>query len=138
MQFKEAREVLIKDSSFSDLGPAMLGRLLLHASTRILTPEELVYKQGEHAGTDFFLIVKGKVRIVSGSATEETAVRGPGETIGEIGILNPDRQRTADVIASAKTDVLVWDYSRLPDDLREFILPILERVAFDRISADLH
>ena len=78
-------------------------------------PERPIARQGE-VGTGFFLIVRGRVRVVHDGVT--IAHLGPGEVFGEISVLD-QMPRIASVIAVEPTiclGVASWDFERLLEE----------------------
>ena len=94
-------------SLFRSLSEEALASLAQTASTRTLAPDEVLIRKGD-SGDSLFLIHEGWVKIVTeDSRGEELIINkcGPGETIGEMALL--DRSpRSATVIALDRSEVL--------------------------------
>ena len=94
-------------SLFRSLSEEALASLDQTASTRTLAPDEVLIRKGD-SGDSLFLIHEGWVKIVTeDSRGEELIINkcGPGETIGEMALL--DRSpRSATVIALDRAEVL--------------------------------
>lgn len=137
MNFFDVRDSLLNCPALSGLDEKMKGLLLLRARPRTFTAGEVLFEKGQQADTTFFLITGGKLQLLSNRAGETIARLGPGELLGEIGLLDPSKKRSATVVAKEDSNVIEWDFHELGKDLQVMILPILERVAFDRIAGDL-
>ena len=91
-------------------------------------PERPIARQGE-VGTGFFLIVRGRVRVVHDGVT--IAHLGPGEVFGEISVLD-QMPRIASVIAVEPTSCLAvasWDFERLLEEQPRVAIGLLRTVA---------
>ncbi len=75
-----------------------------------LAPGETFIQQGE-SGDCMYLIIHGRVRVHSGERT--IIVLGPGETVGEFAILDPE-PRSASV--TAEESVLLFRIDKAPFD----------------------
>jgi serine phosphatase RsbU (regulator of sigma subunit) len=76
----------------------------------------ILFREGE-TGDRFYIIVAGRVEIVKALGTEDErrlALRGPGEFIGEMSLLNPDGLRTA--TARVHEDTRLLELSRADFD----------------------
>jgi monovalent cation:H+ antiporter, CPA1 family len=118
---------------FSGLKPAEIQALARLFQPRLLVPDEVVIRKGDH-GTEMFLISSGAVEVVlPGRRTR----LGSGEFFGELALLD-DRPRQADVVALAYCRVLVLGAADFRRFLREFpeAKTEIERVATIRRDAD--
>ena len=91
-------------------------------------PERPIARQGE-VGTGFFLVVRGRVRVVHDGVT--IALLGPGEVFGEISVLD-QMPRIASVIAVEPTTCLAvasWDFERLLEEQPKVAIGLLRTVA---------
>lgn len=105
-------EYLRKVALFSSLTDRALGAIAANA-------EVIEYGQGQYIvrqkqiGTGFYLIVRGRARVVRGS--DELAVLGPGNFFGELSVLDQS-PRMAHVVAIEPTVCLAlasWDFIQL-------------------------
>jgi CRP/FNR family cyclic AMP-dependent transcriptional regulator len=89
--------------------------------------ERVIARQGE-IGTGFFLVVRGRVRVVRDGAT--IAHIGPGEFFGELSVLDGG-PRVAQVVSDEPTTCLAlasWDFERVLRDEPGVALAILRVV----------
>ncbi|MBI5877684.1 MAG: SpoIIE family protein phosphatase [Chloroflexi bacterium] len=80
--------------------------------TLALDTGTLMLHEGDVADR-FFVLAEGEVDVIKALGTSDErllAVRGPGAFIGEMGLLNPERQRTASV--RARTPVQMYEMTR--------------------------
>ncbi|MBI5825591.1 MAG: cyclic nucleotide-binding domain-containing protein [Chloroflexi bacterium] len=109
---------LQKTSMFMNLSEEALADLAVKASTRTLEKDEVLMRKGER-GDSLFLIHDGWVKIVTeDSKGDELIINkcGPGETIGEMSLLDGS-PRSATVIALTASEVF-----ELKQDVFEEIL----------------
>lgn len=79
----------------------------------------ILFREGE-PGDRFSIIVEGQIEIIKSFATSEQslmAVEGPGEYLGEVSLLYPDRLRSA--TARARSDVRLLEMT--PEDFERLI-----------------
>jgi CRP-like cAMP-binding protein len=97
------------DSTFlANLGDADRAALLSATRERTLGSGDLLFRHGE-AGASFAVLLTGRFKLVSRASTGRgvlLGLRGPGDLIGEIAILDRG-SRTADVIAVESARVAV-------------------------------
>ena len=126
----------LSDDEFQDLTTQSLHQAW-HPAGAIL------FREGE-PGDRFSIIIEGQIEIIKSFETEEErllAVRVPGEYLGEVSLLYPDRLRSA--TARARTDVSLFEMK--PDDFERLIqnqanlalLLIRELIQRDRHSENL-
>ena len=87
-----------------------------------------VARQGE-VGTGFFLVVRGKVRVVRDG--RPIATIDPGGFFGELSLLDPG-PRVASVVAAEPTDLLAlasWDFEAILASVPSVALAVLRVVA---------
>lgn len=104
---------------FSELDEAALDRLARRARPRHLRSGEVLFLQGDPAGS-LYLVRAGKVRVVVTSAHGEDLVLrvlGPGDCLGEVSVLSSE-PRSATVDALEHTELLAVP----ADDVREVLL----------------
>ena len=77
---------------FQDFPPAGLDRLAAHGRLRLFQAGESLLRQGEVSGA-MYVIVRGRVRKERShpdlSEPAEILELGPGESVGELGVLDP-------------------------------------------------
>ncbi len=116
----DRREILAGLTLFEHLGPKEIDELLAVTTTRKLQDRETLFRKGDPAD-QLFAIVEGHLKAVSSGADGKEVVFGlmePGETIGEISILD-SQARSASVVALEPTVLLSLH--------RRDLLPFLER-----------
>lgn len=112
------QQLLAQMPLFKSLPEADLRRLIAEMRILELPAESILFHEGD-ASDRFYVVLEGQLEIYQAMGTDEErllAVRGGGEFIGELGLLNPDGRRTASV------------RSRGPARLGE-----MTRTGFDRI-----
>lgn len=100
------------------LGEDELDRLAAFALEESYAPGTVLLREGDFA-IDLYLVESGTADIVRRG--ERIATVGPGDIVGEIGIVEK-QQRTADVIASSALTVIKashWEITRLPRATRD-------------------
>jgi CRP/FNR family transcriptional regulator len=104
---------------FADLTAEDLERIAQIANEQWHPAGGIICRQGEE-GNVMFVIVSGKVQIVSGTDAKEQilAERGPGDFIGEMAIIDP-APRSAGMIAHSETRVLAIEGEAFKSILRE-------------------
>ena len=112
------KETLRAVPLFADLDAADLDALSENVSPLHLERGQLLFNEGD-SGDVAYVIDQGELEIVKVSGSRETliAVRGPGEVIGEMALLNA-APRMATVRASQDTDVLAIPKASLDELLR--------------------
>ncbi len=95
-----------------------------------------IVRQGE-AGTGFFLLLRGRARVVRDD--EVIAELGPGDFFGELSLLD-QQPRIAHVVTSDATDYLAiasWDFDALLASQPSLTLALLRGVARRLRAADV-
>jgi hypothetical protein len=98
------------EAAFPHLSRPQLVEAATRARTLALQPGQVVIRQGE-AADRFYIVKSGAVevsRITVDGETAELATLGPGDFVGEIGLLE-NLPRTATVTAAAPTELLAID-----------------------------
>lgn len=92
---------------FSGLSPEDLEQIAEIAQEQLYSPHALICREGER-GSTLFIIVNGKVEVIKGSGNTEIiiAVRGAGEFVGEMAILE-SAPRSATLRAQNEVRILV-------------------------------
>jgi CRP/FNR family cyclic AMP-dependent transcriptional regulator len=105
-------EYLRKVALFSSLSDRALGAIAAKAEVIEYGPGQYIVRQ-KQIGTGFYLIIRGRARVVRGS--DELAVLGPGAFFGELSVLDQS-PRMAHVVAIEPTVCLAlasWDFIQL-------------------------
>ena len=95
--------------------------------------EEQPYTKGDESDGTFVLIVSGKVNVISesGQIMQEF---GPGEVLGEVGVLSPQKKRTVTVRTTQPTVALEWRFQDIEKNVPELV-KALKELAWKRISS---
>lgn len=97
---------------FSDLKDQSLVHLANQCARKTLAKEEILFLEGE-SGDALYIVIRGKLRIerISEEGLAQTlGVRGPGEVVGEMAILE-NIPRTAQVTAATEARLLTLQRS---------------------------
>jgi CRP/FNR family cyclic AMP-dependent transcriptional regulator len=127
----DAEESLRKVSLFRELQPKQIKSLAKWAAPRNFQSGQAIVKEGQ-LGVGLYAIQSGKVSITvkSGSGERELRTMGPGESFGELALLD-DQPRSATVSAVEPTTVLVLDKASFLAELRTYpeiglsLIPVL-------------
>ncbi|HEX6510646.1 MAG TPA: cyclic nucleotide-binding domain-containing protein [Chloroflexota bacterium] len=132
----EVREVDVEQSLrnvplFAGFQPKQLKSLARWTTTRTFRPGQTIVQEG-HTGLGLYIIQSGRVQISMHSAQGERDIRvmGPGESFGEIALLD-DRPRSATATAIDATTVVLLDKSQFLAEMRTYpemalaMLPVL-------------
>ncbi len=98
---------------FQNLPQSELKRLATRMRHVELPTNTILFQQGQ-PGDRFYIVLEGQLEIFQAIGTEDErilAVRGPGEFIGELSLLNPDGLRTASVRSTGRPAKL-WEMTR--------------------------
>ncbi|HSG15356.1 MAG TPA: ATP-binding protein [Anaerolineae bacterium] len=103
---------------FSNLSDEDLVRICGMVSRERLEPGEKLFAEGSH-GHQAYVIEEGELEIVKISGTRSVllALRGPGEVIGEMALLE-DKPRMAGAVARIATVVIAIEREQLQDLMR--------------------
>ena len=90
-----------------------LKKLEAISQNKIYEPEELIIKEGER-DRSLLVIKSGKVKVVAyhDNNPKVVAILATGTLIGELNFTIP-LHRTADVVATENTEVLIFNYDKL-------------------------
>jgi CRP/FNR family cyclic AMP-dependent transcriptional regulator len=94
---------------FYELYDAEVETIVEHCSVMTLEDGEHIVTEGEH-GNEIFIILSGHAEVRKGQAV--LAGLGKGDLFGELVLLG-ETLRTADIVATTYTDVLVLDYDSI-------------------------
>ena len=124
---------------FADLPEAELDQLVTMLKVVELKPRDILFREGE-AGGHFYVIADGELEVLRAAEKPEELllnVIGPGQYLGEMSLIMPGGQRTADVRARTKATLLVMSRAEFDGLLRRF--PVLAysmvRVSSERLDA---
>ncbi len=134
MNYAAARQALIESEIGSMLPGEMLAELFWGAQAKAFAAGDIVFRKGEPTEARFFLLVSGELSLLDETARKELMRYGKGTLLGEVGLFNPNETRTATIMAAEKCEVMEWDFAALKVDLRQTLGPVLEKIAFQRIS----
>jgi phosphoserine phosphatase RsbU/P len=112
-----------KAKSVSSMNVKLLGRSLLFKSLpqdeleylanrlRVLevAPNTVLFNEGD-AGAHFYVVIYGEIEVIKALGTSDErliAVRGPGDFVGELSLMNPNGLRTASV--RARGPAQLWE-----------------------------
>ena len=93
---------------FASLPASELDHLAATLERVDLPPDLVLFREGEY-GDRFYLVLDGEIEVIKASGTADErllAVRGPGQFVGEMSLLNPDGLRTATVRTRSTAQVL--------------------------------
>lgn len=127
----DAEESLRKVSLFRELQPKQIKSLAKWARERNFQPGQTIVREGQ-LGVGLYTIQSGRVSITakSGSGERELRTMGPGESFGELALLD-DQPRSATVSAVEPTTVLVLDKASFLGELQTYpeiglsLIPVL-------------
>jgi sigma-B regulation protein RsbU (phosphoserine phosphatase) len=103
---------LSKVPLFQKLPPNEIDLLAEKMKETEISAEDILFREGDH-GDHFYVIAEGELEVIKALGKREErliAVRGDGEFLGELSLINPDGIRMACV--RAKTDAKLWQLSR--------------------------
>lgn len=109
---------------FSQLSDAEARKLATFATESSIAQDHILMKQGDYS-TDLIAIEEGTADVVRDG--QKIASVGPGDLIGEMGLLSRDL-RTASVIATSPMRVMKlthWEVARMSDDTVDRIKEIV-------------
>src|SRR5436190_1152831 len=109
-------DLLAHTPLFRNLPEAEL--VLLAESLRVLEipAHTVLFREGE-IGQHFYIIIDGQVEVVKALGTPDERLigyRGPGEFVGDLSFLSPDKQRTAGVQTVSPTRL--WEMTHAEFD----------------------
>jgi CRP-like cAMP-binding protein len=110
---------------FSELSPEEAKRLAAFATETSAAEGQMLMKEGDYS-VELIAIEEGTAYVIKHGET--IASLGPGDLIGEMGLLER-RPRTADVIASSPMRLLKlthWEVRRMSEDTVNRIQAIIE------------
>lgn len=120
---------------FQGLQPKQLKSLARWATTRTFQPGETIVREGG-MGMGLYCIQSGRVRVTKDASGTTQVLRemGPGESFGEIALLD-DQPRSATVTAVEPTTAVLLDKSQFRAELRTYpeialaiLYPLVQRL----------
>jgi CRP-like cAMP-binding protein len=114
----DVEETLARTPLFQKLPPRHLRSLAKLATTRTYQPGQVIVAEGQ-TGFGLYSIQSGKVKVTKQTPGGEREIRtmGPGETFGEISLLD-DQPRSATVTAVEPTTAVLLDKMQFGAELR--------------------
>ena len=132
MDAESIRNVAKGSELFKDLDPSVVKAFIDRGHITLFSPGEAIYRKGESASGTIGLIASGNVQVVaeSGYVVREL---GPGEMIGEVGIVSPQGKRTVTLTVAEPTEVMEWQIADVGKTLPE-LLKRLKDLAWKRFK----
>jgi CRP-like cAMP-binding protein len=121
-------------SLFAVLSDRQRAKVAEHCHAVVVPPGEHLLDEG-YSAYEFFVIEEGNAAVVSGG--KHLRDLGPGDFLGEIGILS-QRQRTASVIATSTVKAIAMsanDFREMTESIPEVAKQINEAAA-ERLERD--
>lgn len=123
---------------FSDLPESELDQLIALLKVIELQPGDILFREGE-SGEHFYVIADGELEILRAVSQPEELllnVIGQGQYLGEMSLIMPGGQRTADVRARTQSTLLVMDRDEFDDLLTRFpsLAYSMVRVSSERLD----
>lgn len=100
--------MLAKVPLFKDLPTSELEYLATTLSVREVPPNTILIHEGD-AGDYIYIVIYGEVEVIKALGTPEerlVGVRGPGEFVGELSLINPGGKRTASVRTQGPAQIM--------------------------------
>jgi CRP/FNR family cyclic AMP-dependent transcriptional regulator len=114
---------------FAELGDRELERLASHFRERTFPEGSAVTAEGG-TGTGFFIIVEGNATVsVHG---EEKNTLGPGDSFGEIALIDDAGTRTATITAATDLrcyGLTAWEFRPFVEEHPQVVWPLLKQMA---------
>ena len=132
MDVDVVRNALAGNELFNGLDTTVVNALIVSAKSRRFSHGETVYQKGDEASGSFGLILSGLLKVV----TEDGYVLnelGPGEVIGEVGIISQQGRRTVTLSVSAPTEIIEWQIKDVEGNAPELVKR-LKDLAWKRIK----
>src|SRR5512136_2085716 len=93
---------------FTSLPQSEIKRLVATLRKLAFPPQTILFREGDH-GDRFYIILEGQLEIIKSLGTPDEKllnVCSPGDHVGEMCLLDPDRSRTASVRAGSPVQLL--------------------------------
>lgn len=98
---------LVKETKAATEGDLDMSWIKPFTTTRDMTPGQVLFRKGEEA-TEIIFVMSGSLKIQEIGVTIP-----PGEVVGELGMLSPDRKRTQSAICVDGGQILVITYDQV-------------------------
>ena len=111
---------------FSSLSEKALTTVSVFASETSVSAGKLLVHEGDYS-YDLIVIESGTADVIKGG--EVIASLGPGDVLGEMGMLSGGR-RTADVIATSSMHLITlskWDFKRISTEISDQLQALVEQ-----------
>jgi CRP/FNR family cyclic AMP-dependent transcriptional regulator len=111
---------------FSSLSEKALDTVSVFASETSVSAGKLLVHEGDYS-YDLIVIETGTADVIKGG--EVIASLGPGDVLGEMGMLSGGR-RTADVIATSPMRLITlskWDFKRISSEISDQLQTLIEQ-----------
>ena len=126
---------------FAGMRPSQARVVVLMGEVKHFAPGETIVRQGEQ-GDEMYVVLRGRAEIwgTTDGARRRLAEAGRGDVIGEMGLVR-SAERSADVIATADTEVLAVDARFLQRIQRRYpriasrVFLNLTKILSDRLEA---
>lgn len=124
---------------FANLPESELDQLITMLKVVELQPREILFREGD-AGEHFYVVANGELEILRAAGTSEELllnVIGQGQYLGEMSLIMPGGQRTADVRARVQSTLLVMSRAEFDGLLERFpaLAYSMVRVSSERLDA---
>ncbi len=123
-------DALRNSSLLAALGEEQLAGLAGMARQRTFVAGEEIITAGDSRASAMFVIIEGGVEVRSDGAV--VAELGPGDSVGELALVAPNLNRTADVVATEDTRVVVlarWDFVPYVRSHPDVAIAVIEELA---------
>jgi phosphoserine phosphatase RsbU/P len=123
--------VFLKIPLFRDVPPSEFIQVVSELPVETFPPGAILFRDGD-AGDNLYVVMDGELEILLGAGSaDELLLRtcGPGEYVGEMGLILPDGRRTATVRARTQTRTWVLNRSKFAQILQRW--PV---VAYSMVS----
>ena len=117
---------------FEGLDDGQMGLLIMRANSREFAAGETVYERGDDSGGTFALIGSGKISVVAKNGFVVNEL-GPGEIIGEVGVISQHDKRTVTIRTVEPTAILEWHVKDIEEGSPE-LLKRLKDLAWKRMK----
>jgi CRP/FNR family transcriptional regulator, cyclic AMP receptor protein len=131
---------LVAEAKKSTEGDMDMGWIKPFTSTRDMSPGEVIFHKGEEA-KEIVFVMSGSLRIPTIDVTIP-----PGEVVGELGMLSPEKLRTASVVCLDAGQILTITYEQVRElffqnpNFGYFFMQLAARRLFDnqrRLQAEI-
>ena len=117
---------------FEGLDDGQMGVLIIRANSREFSAGATIYERGEESGGTFALIGSGRISVVAQNGFVLNEL-GPGEIIGEVGVISQQDKRTVTIKTIEPTEILEWQIKDVEEGAPE-LLKRLKDLAWKRMK----